>query len=146
MWRRDGQVVAYLYLCEDQGKYVPENPHCQLVKNQDKEFKDACGNRWPKAGLDVFRFTKQKLFLKKGTWNKITYGACLNTEGNTSDGRLWLEVNGERMECGGIRFTKNVEKNVFKQLQMPNWFGGGDKSWAPKDDTWFKIRNVVYKF
>lgn len=146
MWRRNGQLVAYLYLCEDQGSYVPENATCPLVKNQCQEFKDACGNKWPKAGLDVFRFTKDKLFLKRGTWNKITYGATMNTAPDRCDGKLWLEVNGERMETGGIRFTKNTQKNLFTQLQLPTWFGGGDSSWAPKKDTWFKLRRATYSF
>jgi len=146
MWRRDGQLIAYLYLCEDQGSYRPGDASCPLVTNQGDEFKDACGNRWPESGLDVFRHTKHKLFLKKGAWNRITYGATLNSAPDKSDGKLWVELNGERLETAGIRFTKNVDKNQFSQIQLPIWFGGGDASWAPKKDTWFKLKDMTYTF
>ena len=146
MWRRGGQLVAYLYLCEDQGSYDPENASCPLVKNQGDEFKKACGNHWPKAGLDVFRYTKKKLIMKRGYWNTIKYGATLNSAPDKSDGTLWLELNGERMETSGIRFTKNVRENLFTQLQLPTWFGGGNASWSPGKNTWLKIRNATYTF
>lgn len=143
MWRRGGQVICYLYLCEDQGAYKPGDMHCALMKNQGKAFKDALGNVAPKAGLDVFRHTREKVFLKRGTWNTITMGATLNSKGK-SDGSLFLELNGKRLTTTGICWTKDVEKNQFSQLQMPNWFGGGDSSWAPQKDECIKIRNVKY--
>ena len=145
MWRAGGQLVSYLYLCTDQGSYRPGDENCPLVKNQRTEFKDACGNKWNKSGLDVFRYTKEKLYLKKGYWNTIKYGATLNSGPDTSDGKVWLELNGERVETGGIRFTENVRDNVFSQIQLPTWFGGSDKSWAPPKNTWVKIRNATYK-
>jgi len=143
MWRRGGQLIGYLYLPQNMGKYQPENVNCPLLKAQPKEFIDAIGGRAPKAGLDVFRFTKQKMWLKKGQWNAIRMRAVMNDVGK-SNGRLEIELNGARMETGITWRGKASDR--FEQLQMANWFGGGDKSYSPQRDQTLKIRNVRVTF
>jgi len=139
MWRRGGQLIGYLYLPENMGKYEPENLTCPLLKSQPSEFIEAIGRRAPKAGLDVFRFTKQKLWLKRGKWNTIRMHAKLNDVGKTN-GELELALNGEKLSTS-LRWTGSA-KDRFDQLQMPCWFGGGDKSYAPRKDQNIMIRGV----
>lgn len=145
MFRRRGQVMAYVYLATDQGRYKEDDLNCPLLKNQGKDFLDAIGHRAPAAGLDVFRFGKKKAYLTPGKWNDITMGATLNSGPETSDGSLFLEVNGTRLETGGIRWTADPESNMFNQLQLPNWMGGGNDSWASPTSQWVKLRNMTYR-
>jgi hypothetical protein len=145
MFRRSGQLVGYLYLPTDQGEYIPEKTLCPLLKNQGKGFMEAIGHRAPSAGLDVFRWTKEKIYLKAGEFNKITIEAQLNTKGK-NDGRLSIDLNGKKLSVDDMMWTGNPDKNMFTQLQLACWFGGGDKSWSAKKDEEFIIRNIKYTY
>jgi hypothetical protein len=147
MWRADGQLVGYLYMCTNQGAYKPDNMNCPLLKNQSSSFKDAIGHKAPNAGLDVWRYIPKadRLYLQRGKWNKVVFGGRLNSAGK-SDGKLWLELNGKRRAVSGIRWADDPSKHKFTQLQMPTWFGGSNDSWAPQKNTWIKYRNVKYEF
>lgn len=144
MFRAKGQIVAYLYLCTDQGKYKQDDLSCPLLKNQGKEFIEAIGRKAPGAGLDVFRFTKEKVFLTPGKWNTIKMGATLNSKPHSNDGSIYLEIDGKRLETGGICWTSNPDDNMFNGLQLPMWMGGSNKSWASPTDQWVKLRNIKY--
>jgi hypothetical protein len=146
MFRKKGQIVGYVYLATDQGAYKQDDLNCPLLKNQGKEFIEAIGHKAPGAGLDVFRHTKKKLFLRPGKWNDIKMGATLNSRPNSNDGSLFLEVNGTRLETGGICWTANPKDNLFSQLQMPMWMGGSNKSWAASKDQWVKLRKITYSW
>lgn len=136
MWRRNGQLVGYLYLCTDQGKDVS--------KKQGKNFLDACDNHFPPAGIDVWRRTKDKVYLKKGTWNTVRMGLRLNDQGK-ANGRLWLEVNGTRLETNDVYYTENPSKNKIGGLQWSLWYGGGSSSWAPSKEQCMRFRNIRYR-
>ena len=143
MWRRGGQLVGYLYLPQTIGKYEPENEKCPMLRAQPAEFIEAIGGKAPSAGLDVFRFTKRKLWLKKGQWNAIRLRAVMNDVGK-QNGRLEMELNGEKAETDIVWRGKASEQ--FDQLQLACWFGGGDKSWAPVKNETIKIRDVCVAF
>jgi hypothetical protein len=146
MFRKSGQVVGYVYLATDQGRYREDDLNCPLLKNQGRDFIEAIGKKAPGAGLDVFRYTKKKVYLIPGKWNDITMGATLNSKPDSNDGSLYLEVNGTRLETGGICWTANPDTNLFSQLQLPNWMGGGNSSWASPKSQWIKVRNITYRF
>jgi len=145
MWRRGGQAVAYLYLPTDQGRYTPGNINCPLLKNQGGEFMNAISNKAPSAGLDLFRFTPKKMYFKRGEWNTIVMTASLNDVGR-NNGTLSLSVNGNVMRVTDMMWTANPADNQFTQIQLANWFGGGDASWAASKDEEIKINNIKYKF
>lgn len=134
MWRRGGQLVGYLYPCTDQGN---------IKKNQGREFLEACGHEFPEAGIDLWRTTKDKVFLKKGEWNKVTMGWTLN-DPKTSNGQIWLEVNGTRLYVKDARITDKPDKNQCCGVQWSMWYGGSNESWAPSKDQSFKFRNIKY--
>jgi hypothetical protein len=144
MFRANGLIVAYIYLCTDQGQYKEDDLSCPLLRNQGEEFIEAIGRRAPGAGLDVFRHTKEKLFLEPGKWNTIKMGATLNSRPKSNDGSLYLEINGKRLETSGVCWTSNPEKNRFNQLQLPMWMGGSNQSWASPKDQWVKVRKIKY--
>jgi len=143
MWRRGGQLVGYLYLPQSIGKYEPENPSCPLLRAQPKAFIEAISGKAPSAGLDVFRFTKRKLWLTKGKWNAIRIRAVMNQPGK-DDGTLEIELNGETMSTPITWRGKKTDR--FEQLQLACWFGGGDRSYAPTKDEELKIRDVRVEF
>jgi len=145
MWRRGGQAVAYLYLPQDQGRYIPGNINCPLLKNQGGEFMNAISNKAPSAGLDLFRFTPKKMYFKRGEWNTIVMTASLNDVGR-NNGTLSLSVNGNVMRVTDMTWTAKPDDNQFTQIQLANWFGGGDASWAASKDEEIKINNIKYKF
>jgi hypothetical protein len=145
MWRRGGQCVSYLYLPTDQGAYVPGKVDCPLLKNQGRKFMEAISNKAPAAGLDLFRFTSKKMHFKRGEWNKIRMSARLN-DPKKNNGFVELSLNGTSMVADDMVWTANPGDNKFTQLQMACWFGGSDRSWAPKKDESIKIRNAVYTF
>jgi hypothetical protein len=135
MWRNKGQLVAYLYPCVDQGR--------DFSKTMGPHMKEAC-KKFPPAGIDVWRYTDEKVFLKPGEWNCITIGAELN-DPEQSNGKLWLIVNGTKLSVDDVCFTKRSDKNLFTGLQFSSWYGGGSSSWAPKKDQTLKFRNFAYR-
>lgn len=145
MWRRGGQAVAYVYLPTDQGRYIPGNTNCPLLKNQGSEFMNAISNKAPSAGLDLFRFTPKKMYFKRGEWNTIVMKASLN-DVDRNNGTLSLSVNGDVMRVTDMTWTANPVDNQFTQIQLANWFGGGDASWAARKDEKINIRDIKYKF
>lgn len=146
MWRgSSGQCVAYLYLATDQGAYTPGKTNSPLLMNQGKKFMEAISNKAPSAGLDVFRYTSKKMHLKRGAWNRIRMVAKLNDK-DKNNGVLELSVNGDTMSVDDMVWTANTTDNMFSQLQLANWFGGGDASWGAKKNESITIRNVKYTF
>ena len=145
MWRRGGQAVAYLYLPTDQGRYIPGKVNCPLLKNQGGEFMHAISNKTPYAGLDLFRFTPKKLYFKRGAWNTIVMSASLNDVGR-NNGKLSLSVNGNMVRVTDMTWTANPDDNQFTQIQLANWFGGGDASWAAGKDEEIKLKKIQYNF
>jgi hypothetical protein len=133
MWRAQNQLVPYLYLCTNQGDITKQGPN----------FIKACSNKFPPAGIDLWRHTKkQKLFLKEGTWNSIVYGVKMNT-GDKKNGHLWLELNGTRLEVDDVCFTANDSVKIGG-FQFSTWYGGGSASWAPDKPQQLKFRNMSY--
>ena len=131
MWRRNNQLVSYLYLCTDQGD----------ISKQGPEFLRACNNEFPDAGIDMWRETKDKLTLKEGTWNTIVYGLQLNDKGK-KNGRLWLELNGKRVSVNDACFTARPDQIKIGGIQWSCWYGGSDASWAPKKDQTIKFKDI----
>lgn len=135
MWRRGGQLVGYLYPCTDQG---------DMSKNQGEEFMEACDDEFPPAGIDLWRRTKDKVYLKPGKWNTVRMGWTLN-DPKTSNARVWLEVNGTLLSVSDARITDKPHKNQCCGIQWSLWYGGSNASWAPSRDQSFKFRNIRYK-
>jgi hypothetical protein len=131
MFRRNNQLVSYLYLCTDQGD----------ISKQGPEFLRACNNKFPDAGIDLWRETKEKLVLKNGGWNTITYGIKLNEKGK-KNGRLWLEVNGKRVSVNDACFTARPDTIKIGGMQWSCWYGGSDASWAPKKPQVMKFKDI----
>ena len=105
----------------------------------------AISNKTPSAGLDLFRFTPKKLYFKRGAWNTIVMSASLNDVGR-NNGTLSLSVNGDVMRVTDMTWTANPDDNQFTQIQLANWFGGGDASWAASKDEEIKINDIKYIF
>jgi len=135
MWRRGGQLVGYLYPCTDQGN---------IKKNQGREFLEACNSEFPDAGIDLWRNTKEKVHLKKGEWNSVTMGWTLN-DPKTSNAKIWLVVNGKRLDLSDGRITDASDKNKCSGIQWSMWYGGSNASWAPSKDQSFKFKNIRYR-
>lgn len=134
MWRKNNQLVPYLYLCTNQGDITKQGPN----------FLKACSNKFPPAGIDLWRHTKKdKVFLKEGTWNSIKYGIEMN-DSDKKNGRLWLELNGTRLEVDDVCFSAD-EKVKIGGFQFSTWYGGGSASWAPEKKQQLKFRNVSYR-
>jgi hypothetical protein len=136
MWRRGGQLVGYVYLCTDQGKDVS--------KKQGKSFLKACDDHFPPAGIDLWRRTKEKVHLKNGQWNTVRMGVRMNDPG-VSNGKIWLEVNGERLEVDDAYFTEDPKKNAIGGLQWSLWYGGGSADWSPSKEQQLVFRNIKYR-
>lgn len=135
MWRRGGQLVGYLYPCTDQGN---------ISKNQGPEFLEACNKEFPDAGIDLWRDTKEKVHLKKGEWNSVTMGWTLN-DPKTSNAKIWLIVNGTKLQVNDGRITEHSDKNKCCGIQWSMWYGGSNASWAPSKDQTFKFRKISYR-
>jgi len=131
MWRKNNQLVSYLYLCTDQGDITKQGP----------EFLHACNNKFPDAGIDMWRETKDKLILKEGSWNTITYGIQLNEKGK-KNGRLWLELNGKRLSVNDACFTARPDTIKIGGMQFSCWYGGSNVSWAPKKDQMLMFKDI----
>ena len=131
MWRQGNQLVSYLYLCTDQGDITKQGP----------EFLRACNNKFPDAGIDMWRETKEKLVLKEGTWNTIVYGLSLNEKGKRN-GRLWLELNGKRVSVNDACFTSNPDKVMIGGFQFSCWYGGSNATWAPSRPQQLKFKDL----
>jgi hypothetical protein len=133
MWRRGGQVVGYLYLCTDVGHYNGTE-NCALMREQSKAFARNA-HHTNGAGIDMFRFGKTPLTLKRGEWNRIKIRCKLNDPGK-ANGKLSIRVNKNKKVVKGMMYTADPEKNQFEQMQLSTWFGGGSKKYAsPKTQS-----------
>jgi hypothetical protein len=133
MWRSGGQIVGYLYLCTDGGSYNG-NENDPLMREQSKAFRDVA-HHTNGAGIDMWRFGKDPLRLKRGEWNKIKIRCQLNDMGK-ANGKLSIRVNKTKKVVKGVMYTANPDRNQFEQVQVASWFGGGSKKYAsPKTQS-----------
>ena len=137
MWREGGTVVAYLYLCEDVGKFSGD-AHCPLVKAQGKGFVERA-HFTGRTGIDLWR--EGGMALKRGADNRIELEITLNTPGK-ADGVVGLTVNGKKNSFDGVRW-RDTKGMGINGLMVASWFGGGDKGWAPKKDQHLLFKDVV---
>ena len=144
MFRREGQLVAYLYLPTNQGDYNG-GENCKLMKNQGKCFRENC-HHTNGAGLDMFRNLpkKDQLRLENGKWNDITLHLKLNDAGK-NNGILEMSVNGKTHTIDDMMYSSDPDKTPFKFYQHSVWFGGGDKSYAPGADTELKFKEIQFE-
>jgi len=142
MFRRQNQLVIYLYLPTNQGKYDGDD-NCPLMKNQGKAFREAC-HHTNGAGLDMFRNLpkKEQLRLENGVWNDIELEMKMNDKGSRN-GFLRIKVNKKEKTLSDVCFSKDPEDTPFKFFQASTWFGGGDASYAPKKDTYILYKDVT---
>lgn len=136
MWRAGGEVVAYVYLCEDSGKYNGTGD-CPLMRAQGRGF-DKIATHTNGAGIDVWR--NEGLKLKKGQWNSIAVAMTMNSR-NQPNGSLTVECNSKKKEFSRLMWSKRglpIEGIVFA-----SWFGGGDASYAPQKDESLLFRDIT---
>ena len=142
MFRRDNQLVIYLYLPTNQGKYTGDD-NCPLMKNQGKAFREVC-HHTNGAGLDMFRNLpkKEQLRFENGKWNDIELEMKMN-EQDKSNGVLRIKVNDNEKVLNDVCFSADPKDTPFKFLQASTWFGGGDESYAPKKDTYISYKDIT---
>ncbi len=119
MWRRDGQVVQYLYYPDQKGSYGEDLPY--LIGGK-------------------------KAYLAPGQWHEIRVRLKLNAPGN-KDGRLLAWFDGRlALEVGGLRFRDTAALKI-DQFYFSTFHGGNDASWSPRVASYanfdsFSIRTV----
>lgn len=130
MWRRNGAGEAYVYVPEGRQSDTFCDPRC----SSNDEPCTVCNFN---AGVSLLRGA---FYFQRGAWTKLRLGITLNTVGQT-DGKLTLEVNGETaIQYDDINWRERSD--IFVEgINFSSWFGGGDSSWAPKNDTYVLLRN-----
>jgi hypothetical protein len=136
MFRDDGKVVAYVYMCTDQGTYDGEK--CALVRNQGPGF-DAIAHHTNGAGIDLWRQTNLKM--NAGAWNSVSLRVKINDPGK-SNGLIALTVNGITKSFDKICWSKRPKK--ASGIVFSSWFGGGSKDYAPSKTQTADFRNIRY--
>lgn len=125
MFREDGEAVAYVYMCTDQGNYDGDEK-CPLVKNQGPGF-DEIAHHTKGTGIDLWR--TQGLRFKRGQWNDVCLRAECNSPGK-SDGLVSLTINGKTKSFSKLRWSQKLVK--IEGIAFTSWFGGGSRDYAPK--------------
>lgn len=138
MFREKGAVVAYVYMCTDQGSYNGDE-NCKLVRNQGSGF-DKIAHHTNGAGIDLWR--DGGLALKKGAWNSLSLRVEIN-DPKKSNGLVELTVNGHTKTFDGMCWSKKVKK--ASGILFATWFGGGSKAYAPSKTQHIDFRNVTVK-
>jgi hypothetical protein len=118
MWRANGHITAYLY---------PAAPNAEAAaRKQGEGFRDIC-RLTNNTGIDCFESSGMKL--KKGGWNQISIGVRVN-DPNKNNGSITIACNEKDARFNKMRWSDhpfNIDGIAFS-----TWFGGSDKSWAPK--------------
>jgi hypothetical protein len=138
MFRPDGIVTGYLYICEDVGEYG--GPGSPLMKAQGPGFEDIVHHS-NGAGLYIWRHEDTPMQLRRG-WNNIRLRVKLNSPGER-DGRLVIKVNKVKKSYDQIQWTRRPGKNQIGKFQFSAWMGGGSKKYAPKQDQFLVFRDVT---
>jgi len=106
MWRKEGNIVLYLYHMDKPSKW-----------GEDYQLK------YPDGSDVVF---------ERGKWYKIEERVKINSSGDAHDGEVQAWVDGkEVLSINGLRFTTNGD-NVDK-LYFSTFHGGNDQTWVPTE-------------
>ena len=127
MWRSGGALVAYLYPAEDLGKHNGK-ASSPLITKQGRGFLDHA-KATGRTGIDLFESSGLKL--KKGQWNSIGLTVKMNSQGE-ANGLVAIECNGKSASFPRMRWAQKALK--IDGIAFATWYGGSDKSWAPKKD------------
>mmetsp|Transcript_37492 Transcript_37492/g.79521 ORF Transcript_37492/g.79521 Transcript_37492/m.79521 type:complete len:314 (-) Transcript_37492:727-1668(-) len=118
MWRRDGELVMYLY---------------------DQKRTDTCGRdvKTEVAGSPIY--------LETGRWYRMTLYVELNEPASEANGIAALFLDGvEVARMDGVQWRGDGADDVF----IDNWglstfYGGSDSSWAPSENMHIYLDNVT---
>lgn len=126
MWRPDGDAECYVY----KPKGLKQDPAYDKLPNLTKN-----GEYGDSIWRGSFKF-------KKGAWNDVDLDIKLNDIGK-NNGLLSLKINGKQMkyERMGWRSDKDIE---VSGINSACFFGGNDKSWASRVDTFVDLTDVEY--
>jgi hypothetical protein len=138
MFRPEGVVTGYLYICEDVGRY--DGPKSPLMKAQGDGLEDIVHHS-NGAGLYIWRHEETPMQLRRG-WNNIRIRVKLNSPGK-KDGRLVVKVNNVKKSFDEFQGTKRPDRNQIGKFQFSAWMGGGSKTYAPDHDQFLVFRDVT---
>lgn len=115
MWRRNGQLVSYVYHVDQKTEY---------------------GDDFQWIGQ-----SQKPVHLKRGVWHKIKMEVSMNGAGK-SNGTIRGFFNGSLVFEKNDFLFRTVERIKVDRLCFNTFFGGGDQSWAPSKDEKLFIRNL----
>lgn len=120
MWRRDGQIVLYLFHMDKEGEYGDDIP----LVNPDG--------------------TKVKF--EKGKWYNLKQHVKVNSAPDKSDGEITIWVNDVKvLEMKNIRLVSNDDG--IDTFYMSSFHGGSTAKWAPLNDSKLYIDNIeIYNY
>lgn len=112
MWRREGVATLYIY-------------------HQDR--KERCGMDYPSS----YKFSR-------GRWHRVQVYVKVNSKKSKSDGYAKLVINGKTVRTvSKIKFrATDSSKALATEFYLSNFYGGADKSWAPKRTTKIQFDNI----
>ena len=136
MWREGGRAIGYTYLPLQSG-FVGARWSAWAAQGGDyKRVSIDTGS----TGDDVFCKVDGGLWLKAGQWNEVTMVIAMNTPG-LANGWLSMSVNGETRTVKDVRWRGLSSKVQVTSVLFATFFGGGDKSWAVKEETYAMFKD-----
>ena len=115
MWRKQGQLVQYIY-------------HPNQLKNYGDDF--------------IWKLQGKEVFIQPEKWHLIETKIKLNTP-TLNDGiiQVWFDKK-MVLNLKNFKFRK-VSKLKIDQFIFCTFFGGNNKSWAPKNECYAYFDNIV---
>lgn len=124
MWRKAGEVEAYLY--------VPKQPNQTFYQQPGYVYNDEYGESlW--RGEFMFR---------TNSWNNVTLFLQMNTP-NNANGVIRLTINNATQEFTNMLWMQGTKQQTVNGLMMHTFFGGNDASWATPVEQNVYFRNFV---
>ena len=118
MWRdNQGKLVQYIYAPGDTGTWGVDKPY-------------------------IDNYTGVRTRINDNEWHTVEHYVKMNTPGQTN-GRLMAWVDGrEVLRLDGLRFRDDYSYGI-DTLKISSYFGGHDPSWAPSNDSYLYLDDIV---
>jgi len=123
MWRKHGDAEIYAYL--------PGNQRDGFCDDRDIKCNFKYGHS---LGRGAWRFSV-------GQWHQLKQTITLNNVGSM-DGSVTVSLDGKQVYRREGLSIRTLEKVGFEGIMFSTFYGGSNKSWAPKKDTWTYFRNL----
>ncbi len=115
MWRKDGQLVLYLY---------------SMAK------KNRCGDDY-----DLLDSEGKPFLAERGEWIKVTQRVKINSEAESNgEVQVWLN-DVEAISLNGLKFVTNGD--LVDNLYFSTFFGGSGEGWQPGVDCYIWFDDLV---